>query len=61
LNVKWLLHAAQILDPPPDKNGERRVGGEFLLLFKALNKALTAEKFWVPFNLVGSDGKGKRL
>jgi hypothetical protein len=31
------------------------------LLFKALNKALTAEELGVSLNLMGSDGEGKRL
>ena len=30
-----------------------------MLLFKALNKALTTEELGVPLNLMGSDGEGK--
>jgi hypothetical protein len=37
------------------------IGGKFLLLFKALNKALATEELGVPLNLMGSDGEGKRL
>ena len=32
-----------------------------MLLFKALNKALTVEELGVPLDLMGSDGKGKIL
>jgi hypothetical protein len=53
--------SVSVLDPPPNQHCERRIGGEPLLFFKALNEALTSNEFGVPLNLMGSDGKGKGL